>query len=979
MSSLSQYHVRPRPAILPWHFAACKKSRDLIANMASDARKVGFYRRGKSHLAHQGFGIVPGEITHFKLIVPDTTPSAQCFTSESVLTKFAWFSSLSIRSNQSQQDIFKQLKKLKNIIETSRCATSEPTSNLLMNTSHKRLLTNQRELMRAAQSFYSSASSTASTSEGTMESSQVTPNQPSTRVAAWSVVGSDIGSLTSQTRRRIEDFIRNNGRSAVVTSISGSIQATHHAANANVRESVQIRGVPPQRLTDLSIDDVPVNELSLKSGFDTNYFLYTGLRQLAEVSIRSHEFTKAEVVLRQALRQGKSLSQEDPYQVRMRLQLVLIGFLQGKGRDMEASVLDLVKFHVKQAIANQLLYILVLAHVLEKDHDASKRLLPELLRASSTPGSITSPTKVETMQLWAASCRLAGDDYEGEAIEVMCPALKEKALPTVSGFILDSEELLLELMGPSQEFHVRFKSELVTAEKERLRHSPRALFKIRWLQVRPNYTAGDGGSPPIDSIADNGTESGSESESDNEICEDKTSSSKDSMNLHDLSRKYKPKQVGIRPSKWWRKAKSVGRYFKNIRKTFLRIKINVWPTNCEPESVHEPIPFLIRMRHALGNEKYDQIMSQGLEDRNTDYAPAPLPRTKRMGSETVRRLSFEGEPRTPNLLPAELADTGLLPELADTGLLPELADTRLSLAKIIEMDTCFNKCTKTSQETGKLRQSTPVAVRAPNGDHGNILHNLVRTPTFLCGLLYDPPTITQTLADYLATLRLEQTLSQYPAPVQVDKAPQSRTPDSGYVSTPNVYPGDPRHIPHEKHLRSLLGLKISIPVLFLRSGFGMGLKDIKPSKLARRKSVFMESQGNLAEDPDEINVSREAKTSREVTCETDPRIAHIVTSDIHGAVAVDEPPISRLESSSTKKLSQIAEDEPEQAVDNYRFGNFSWKLPDEDHIYERQKRSVEQEKHGPHITHQKDIRWLMSGALRKVATSSAYTSHVRYR
>ncbi|KAF3012223.1 hypothetical protein E8E14_009965 [Neopestalotiopsis sp. 37M] len=902
--------------------------------------------------------------------------------------------SLSIRSNKSQQDIFIQLKKLKRVIEASQCATAEPNNSLINNASHQSLLNNQRELVRAAQSFYSSASSTASTGDGTVNGSQETHSKRlSTRVAAWSVAESDLGSLASQTRRRVEDYITNYRHSTAITSRSGFYsrpgsysQVSHHAANITFREPVRNVGAPPQRLADLSIDDVAVDELSSKSEFDPDSFLYDCLRQLADDSIQSHDIAKAEIVLRQALRQGKSLAQGDPRQVRMRIQLVLVEFLQGKGRDMEASVLDLVKFHVSKAVADQLLYILVLAHVLEKDHDSSKRLLPELLRGPDSSGSIVSPTNIETMQLWATSCRLAGDYLEAEAIEARFPMLKEKALPTVSGFILQSEELLLELIGPDQGLYIPFKREIVTAEKERLRHGPRTLFNIRWLQERPNKTAKDKQSTPIDGDTDEDTN------------EDGASISEDSMKSCDVSEASRPKKPQTSPSRWWRNAKSAGRSLKDIRKIFMRFEDNLETAQreshqSEQERKSSPLPILLWVNESdkiilppstwpkvVTHEKF--IVSPPIN--NPDYVSTPLSRENIIGNQTARPLSFVGEPGTPCFGTTESADT-ILAELADTGRMP---------ADITKKPTSYSEGhTETPTQTDNPPPDVlpPSArVHAPKSGHGKVLHTLVKAPKYT-SIQYDPPTIIQTLADYVATLRLEKALSRYPFPVQEEKGRQGGTLDSGYGSgqasrsIPNVYLGDPRHISHERRLRILLGLKITVPILYRKPATETSLKHTgesimarnhqlaghegeKGARLDRSKAASSTNQEEKMKEDKVIGTNTEVSQLKAASQETAMLSDDIDESMIGRAVTVNERTVLRDISLPAQKQSQDAKNERGQMVDHYTLGTFSWELPEADYVYDLQQ----QEKRAPQLTLRDWNEYMMSGARREEKEVLAY-------
>ncbi|KAI0177572.1 hypothetical protein BJ166DRAFT_491403 [Pestalotiopsis sp. NC0098] len=268
--------------------------------------------------------------------------------------------SLSIRSNRSQQEVFKELKKLKTVIEASQHTMSDSRNSVLQSLSHQQLVHNQRELIRAAQSFYSTTSSAASTNESTGEGSQENRHRHhlNTHSAMGSVIESDfIPTLSSLRRRQIENYLVEVAPPYPETYGSIDEELTqgsdqYWSENAHVRSPLSVEDITHQHLAERGIDVTPGTNPSPGSDFDINHVLYTGLCQLAQRFIRSFEFSKAEDVLRQALRQCKNFAQGDPHQVRMRTQLVLVGFLHGKGRDMEASVLDLAKFQVGKAIAS---------------------------------------------------------------------------------------------------------------------------------------------------------------------------------------------------------------------------------------------------------------------------------------------------------------------------------------------------------------------------------------------------------------------------------------------------------------------------------------------------------------------------------------------------------------------------------------------------------------------------------------------------
>lgn len=709
-----------------------------------------------------------------------------------ILGTDSYVRSLSIRSNRSQQEVFKELKKLKTVIEASQHTMSDSRNSVLQSLSHQQLVHNQRELIRAAQSFYSTTSSAASTNESTGEGSQENRHRHhlNTHSAMGSVIESDfIPTLSSLRRRQIENYLVEVAPPYPETYGSIDEELTqgsdqYWSENAHVRSPLSVEDITHQHLAERGIDVTPGTNPSPGSDFDINHVLYTGLCQLAQRFIRSFEFSKAEDVLRQALRQCKNFAQGDPHQVRMRTQLVLVGFLQGKGRDMEASVLDLAKFQVGKAIASQLMYLLILAHVLEKDHGSSQRLLPELTQGAYDPETIKSPTEFEIMQLLAASYRLAGDSYQSAAIEEMFPTLKSgKALPTVLAFILGSEELLLELMGPSEDSHVQsFKKDLARAERQRLRQGTPT--RIRWLRERSRFADDE------ISIHTHVNENN---------CEGASHPDPQAMSDDQIYTASTIEDDPAGPSKWWHRTRPSKSSFMGIGKIFCVFEKK--PETAQRRhllpTTHEPIsssPQLVEWPELPEMEETHRRTSSDASGR-LDYTSLP---TMVEAANQLHRASISD-----NLLTNLANEPSAACRLEHPFFMVELDGTSLP----VELDATAKEAKKRADDPSQAT-TIPGSLRLTQKNH---------TRRLLTKVLYEAPIIAQTLGDYVATMKLEKALSLYSSQVQAETEIQSGLVDSGYgsvqgfKSVANKDLEKSRHVSHEGHLRALLEMKVAIP------------------------------------------------------------------------------------------------------------------------------------------------------------------------
>ncbi|KAI0471341.1 hypothetical protein F4859DRAFT_116440 [Xylaria cf. heliscus] len=335
--------------------------------------------------------------------------------------------SLSLRSNESHDNILRELKELKDALKKSSQAATVSYSTLFLNEKDTRLVHHLKGLVRAAQDFHSSASVTASTVVGSGES------QPPPTDFGDDDARSGIASrLPSMKREQIETYLsRNQPVSRTGTS----------ASNREKDET----SPGPLKSAEVNLE---TRETGSSNTFSTIFT--SGFSKIAQRALQQLDLEKAAGLLREALKWHSSSGSDDTcHHRRLQTQLALCSLLQGSCEEAQDLILSLLSSSAEgDTVASQLLYALTLLQLHELDfegaRDNSKRLWEVLQRM---PHCTVLGTN-DAMKLLATSYQESGDSLLADAIEAELPDLRLfEPVPKMTDFLANCEELLIGILG----------------------------------------------------------------------------------------------------------------------------------------------------------------------------------------------------------------------------------------------------------------------------------------------------------------------------------------------------------------------------------------------------------------------------------------------------------------------------------------------------------------------------------------------------
>ncbi|KAJ8131901.1 hypothetical protein O1611_g1722 [Lasiodiplodia mahajangana] len=333
--------------------------------------------------------------------------------------------SLSLRSNESHDTILRELKELKNALKKSSQAATVSYSALFLNEKDARLVHHLKGLIRAANEFHTSASTTASTVAG--------ETQPPPTDFGDDDARSGIHRMPSMKRKQIETYLSQN-EPVSRASTSASDRKTEVAASPDLLKSSE--AIPETREVDSS------------HTFSTIFT--SGFSKIAQRALQQLDLQKAEDLLRQALKWYSSSGSDDiHHQRRLQTQLALCYLLQGNRREAEDLILDLVDSSVQQdTIAHQLLYALALLQLHELDFEGARDNSKRLWEALQRMPHCTVLDANDAMRVLATSYQESGDSLLADAIEAELPDLRlSEPVPKMVDFLVNCEELIVGIFG----------------------------------------------------------------------------------------------------------------------------------------------------------------------------------------------------------------------------------------------------------------------------------------------------------------------------------------------------------------------------------------------------------------------------------------------------------------------------------------------------------------------------------------------------
>jgi hypothetical protein len=382
------------------------------------------------------------------------------------------FRSLSLRNDTSQTRIVYELKQLNQHLENSTSAAADDEALFEIDKSDAHVIRNLKSLVRAARDFHASASIQASTiASGSQFRSDVAQDHG----YASSVVHP---ATTTSKRRQVEMFIRQARRPSRKNSRtpSGNFPLPSSPVQADY----------PEVVADEEVG------LGLENHLDST--LSGGFSKMAQKALRKFDFAKAEKVLRQALDRHRISAPDDAHHSRLRTQLAICGFLQGKGSEIENDVIDLAEFRgTKRSVAHQLLYNLALSLMHDLNFEAAHKICVTLWANLSRPEFASHVKKSDLFRLLVISYRESDKALYAEALEEQHPELAtvtDDGLPSMLESVISCEELLVEFLGvnDSSEVPRRFIHQL----RDRAELGRKSPFDVKWTKQQLQRAADPG-------------------------------------------------------------------------------------------------------------------------------------------------------------------------------------------------------------------------------------------------------------------------------------------------------------------------------------------------------------------------------------------------------------------------------------------------------------------------------------------------------
>ncbi|KAI1284075.1 hypothetical protein F5Y07DRAFT_99291 [Xylaria sp. FL0933] len=341
--------------------------------------------------------------------------------------------SLSLRSNESQDNILRDLKELKEALKKSSQAATVSYSTLFLNEQDIRLVHHLKGLIRAAHEFHTSASVTASTIAGSTQ-------PPLTDFGDDDARSGISPRLPSIKRMQIETYLSQNRQ--VARSISS-------VSSVSSMSSVEEDEVPAPS-SPLRDSEVVVETRETDSNHTFSTIFTSGFSKIAQRALQQLDLDKAEGLLKEALKWYSSAGSNDlQHEQRLQTQLALCSLLQGNIQEAQALILALADSSTeKDTVAYQLLYALALLQLHELDFEGARENSKRLWAALQKTPDCTALVANDAMRVLATSYQESGNSLLADAIEAEVPGLNLfEPVPKMADFLVDCEELLVAVMG----------------------------------------------------------------------------------------------------------------------------------------------------------------------------------------------------------------------------------------------------------------------------------------------------------------------------------------------------------------------------------------------------------------------------------------------------------------------------------------------------------------------------------------------------
>lgn len=333
--------------------------------------------------------------------------------------------SLSLANRDSYAQISSQLdllnQRVQNRVEVSLCL------NRSNSTSERRFLHNTEDYVLAIRAFHKSARTTAGTVQGHSEHGRDTTGGTNQYESS-----SVVFRMPTRKRHEIVTLLQRNEKQELLSTTPTALQVNDAKAIASPLDGPQLA---PLRINPTMV-------------------LTDGFSKLAHKAIQDLDFLGAETFLRRAMEQHKNTGVDSFQHRRLRKQLSLSLFFQGRDKDAKELILDLAE-HYGEGLntTSQLLFALALSRAHDMEFDEARTICEQLcqIRCISDDGSSGMLSKYDVFRLLVTCYRQSRDWMSANAIIAEIPEIDEDlCVPSPLEYILGSDDLILEFLGDAE-------------------------------------------------------------------------------------------------------------------------------------------------------------------------------------------------------------------------------------------------------------------------------------------------------------------------------------------------------------------------------------------------------------------------------------------------------------------------------------------------------------------------------------------------
>lgn len=290
----------------------------------------------------------------------------------------------------------------------------------------RRCLHNMEDFIQAATAFHKAASTTAGSMRDHSREDQHTLGLPDPHVGS-----SVVSRMPTFKRQEIVTLLRRNGGLGQIITAQSALQADDAEAATSPERGPQLDNAANQ--------------------FDFTTVFTGGFSKLAHKAIQDLDFIGAENFLRRAMEQYRTTGIDDAQHRRLRKQLALSLFFQGRDKEAKELVLDLSE-HYGEGFntTSHLLFALALSLAHNLEFEEARAICEQLCQINciSDSGMLS---RNDIFKLLVTCYRQSRDWMSADAIIAEIPEIdEEQCISSPLEFILSSEALILEFLGDAE-------------------------------------------------------------------------------------------------------------------------------------------------------------------------------------------------------------------------------------------------------------------------------------------------------------------------------------------------------------------------------------------------------------------------------------------------------------------------------------------------------------------------------------------------